>query len=70
MDDETVKLRSALSEFVATIDATGGLVRLADGDLRPVGDPQWGDLARAYRIACDALGREPCVVEDDDENEE
>jgi hypothetical protein len=63
-------LRRALDEFVATIDATGGIKRDRKGCPVPVIDDEWIDLAVAYLSACHALGREPqWAGEDEDETE-
>jgi hypothetical protein len=63
-------LRRALDEFVATIDATGGINRDRKGGPVPVIDDEWIDLAAAYLSACQALGREPqWAGGDEDETE-
>lgn len=76
---------TALEAFVRTIEATGGCIRPggASGDrpgdapldfaeTRPVpaGDEEWPDLADAYVLACNALGREPLVRDEDDADED
>jgi hypothetical protein len=48
----------ALKAFCDTIDATGGLLVDTDGCAVPAGDEDWPDLADAYMLACEALGRE------------
>lgn len=55
---------TALIEFVEAIEATGGIEKdsndLTTGCVEGEGD--WLDLALAYEMACEALGREPSVV--------
>ena len=75
-EDPAVAMRAALEAFVGTIEATGGCVRpgrrtidLAgqeivefEGHLPvPAADEDWPDLADAYILGCQALGREPMV---------
>lgn len=51
---------AALRLFVQTINATGGLTHGENpGELVPVADEEWLDLADAYLAACEALGVEP-----------
>lgn len=61
MDRE--KAEEALSNLCETIEATGGLVpnpRKKDFcKWVPAADEEWVDLASAYLLACEALGREP-----------
>jgi hypothetical protein len=64
------KARNALDAFVNTIEATGGCVRDAGGGVYPVGDPDWYDLAGAYLLACQALGHEAVVVDEEDDSED
>jgi hypothetical protein len=47
----------ACEKLVSTISATGGLIRLESGCVRPVGDPEWEDLADAAECADAALER-------------
>jgi len=49
--------REALEEFIECIDATGGLTEDEERNDVPVGDPEWIDLAYAYKSAKAALGR-------------
>lgn len=59
-------MKEALMEFIAAINATGGLQQdtKADGKpLVPVGDPEWLDLAEAYVSACEAMHLTPVVEE-------
>jgi hypothetical protein len=65
-DEPLPSLRQALDEFVATIDATGGIKRDRKGCPVPAIDEEWIDLAYAYLTACQALGREPQWANDDD----
>jgi len=56
--------RFALEAFVATVEATGGVMNIAVDDrpyLVPVADEQWADLADAYLAACKALDRLPKI---------
>lgn len=53
----------ALVAFANTIQATGGLVYDEAGQLVPHADRDWYDLARAYELACEALGQKPVVRE-------
>jgi hypothetical protein len=76
---------AALEAFVRTIEATGGCIRpghasversgdapLDFAETRPVpaGDEEWADLADAYILVCQALGREPMVRDEDDPDED
>lgn len=58
-DATLAKLRKALVAFCETVEATGG-VRAPHS---PVADEEWLDLGLAYMEACQALGREPKVIE-------
>jgi hypothetical protein len=58
-------LRAVLREFVSTIDATGGVMRLPSGLAAPVADEDWIDLGEVYLKACRALGCEPRLSEDE-----
>lgn len=55
---------SVLKQFINTIEATGGLVKFPNGDLAPCADHDWIDLADAYVAACEALGMNPIIGED------
>ena len=55
------RLERALTAFINTVNATGGLVRLEDGTYGLEVDPDWIDLADAYLSACNALARQPMV---------
>jgi len=55
--------KEALAEFVVTINTLGGVFLANDGAHRPVGDPDWSDLGRAYMLACKALGEDPLISE-------
>ncbi len=75
-DPRVAAMVAALQAFVSTIEATGGCIRLA-GEGRagddlpvPVGDESWSDLGHAYVLACQALGREPMVRDEDDADED
>ena len=75
-EDPAVAMRAALEAFIGTIEATGGCVRPGrrtigldgqeivefEGHLPvPAADEDWPDLADAYILGCQALGREPMV---------
>jgi hypothetical protein len=53
--------RSALVDFVETIEMSGGAVEHQDGTFAPQADPTWTDLGDSYLRACRELGREPKV---------
>jgi len=56
----------ALNKFIDTIEATGGVMNIAEDDspyLVPVADEEWADLADAYLAACKALDRSPKIEE-------
>lgn len=61
--------RSSAALLIRTIEATGGIVRYADGTAAPVGDRDWIDLADAYIAACGELGREVLVAPAAEEDE-
>lgn len=56
-------ISAALNALIETIEGTGGVTRDTKGNLVPVADEDWVDLAHAYVQACTALGREPVIVE-------
>jgi len=60
---DTTELVKALVSFVDAINATGGITRDHRGFAVPVADPEWIDLGSAYEEACNALGKQPLVVE-------
>ena len=49
------RMAKALETFVATVIATGGFVRFADGTFGCAGDEDWLDLADAALLAQDVL---------------
>jgi hypothetical protein len=57
------KLTLALESFIGAIEAVGGIFRDRKGYPRPIGDPDWIDLGKAYLQACHELGREPLETE-------
>jgi len=57
------KLEAVLKDFVQAVDATGGVVEDGKGCYEPVADRDWIDIGNVYIRACDALGREPIIVE-------
>lgn len=65
-DDVPHKERSALQEFIDTVDCTGGVFRSEEhgGCLCPEGSPDWPDLGETYLKACAELGVEPYVQEE------
>ncbi len=84
-DPRVAAMATALQALVSTIEATGGCIRLAgevrasegpealasgDGLPVPAGDESWIDLGHAYVLACQALGREPMVRDEDDADED
>ena len=54
--------RAALSAFVDTIEATGGVEKLENGLHAPDADPEWIDLGETYVEACRVLGRVPLIA--------
>lgn len=61
-------MSAALSEFIAAINATGGLTKDEETDnLVPVADPEWLDLGEAYLSACKAMDITPVIEENDDD---
>ena len=82
-EDPAVAMRAALEAFIGTIEATGGCVRPGRRTISPDGqeivefeghlpvpaaDEDWPDLADAYILGCQALGREPMVRGPDTED--
>jgi len=64
---ETLRKRTeALADFVSAISVTGGVKTDRNGYRVPVCDPEWVDLGEAYVKACDALGVEPKVSDEED----
>lgn len=57
-----------LLEFIKDIEAAGGIAVNDDGVDVLVCDPGWVDLAVTYRNACQAVGREPMVINLEDED--
>jgi hypothetical protein len=81
-EPSVVEMQSALEALIRTIEATGGCLRPgrqtmnlggkevveSESDLPvPAGDEEWVDLADAYPLACQALGREPMLRDRDDD---
>lgn len=54
-------LKVALMSFVYDIEVSGGIVEDDNGNVYPVADPAWPDLAISYLKACEALDQEPMV---------
>ena len=57
------RMARVLQKFVATIIATGGLVRFANGTFGCAGDEDWLDLADAAMLAQEALNTAGIEVE-------
>ena len=53
--------KAALVDLIETIEATGGVVMLPNGQCAPIADEDWIDLGEAYMRACEAIGKEPKV---------
>lgn len=68
-DDPADTRTAAMESFIDTIESTGGVTRNAKGLYEPGGDPGWIDLGDSYIAACKALGREPKIVIEDDDDE-
>lgn len=64
-NDPLAAALTALEALVETIEATGGIVAMPVGGHAPIGDRDWADLAEAYLLACNALGRPPMVATED-----
>ena len=58
------KAYEALAWLLNTIESTGGVLRNKAGHLLPVADTEWIDLGEAYKLACEALGRQMMVEPD------
>jgi len=56
-------MAKAFKKFLATIIATGGLVRFANGTFGCAGDEDWLDLADAALLAQEALNKAGIEVE-------
>jgi hypothetical protein len=63
---EKIEQRKALKEFVADVEAAGGVTLDPRGIYHPIGAPCWTDLAWTYLHACEALGKDPKVINVDD----
>src|SRR5438128_1563397 len=57
------RMAKVLKKFVATIIATGGLIRFANGTFGCAGDEDWLDLADAAMLAQQALNAAGIEVE-------
>jgi len=57
------RMARVLQKFVATIIATGGLVRFANGTFGCAGDEDWLDLADAAMLAQETLNTAGIEVE-------
>ncbi len=60
---QTSQVEAALREFVGCIEATGGVIRYANGQYSPAADETWVDIGEAYIQAKLALGEDPMVTE-------
>jgi hypothetical protein len=65
-DEPAAALRAALHAFIERIKATGGCLRDKGGEVAPVGDPDWTDLADVCLRVCAALGQTPLIAELED----
>lgn len=59
------KRPSALDRLISAIEVTGGLIAYENGTYAPYADPDWIDLGDAYLAACEELGREPLIPNDE-----
>jgi len=57
-EEQLAITRDALAAFCYTVETLGGVFMDADDWPRPVGDPDWADLGRAYVDGCKVLGWE------------
>lgn len=57
IDDRTrfIPLVAGVLNLLATVEATGGLIRLESGLLAPCGDPEWVDLGECASELNEAL---------------
>lgn len=55
---------AVLREFIADIEATGGVFRDAAGCHHPMGHEAWVDLGETYVKACKVVGCKPQVTDD------
>lgn len=67
---ERNKFLRVLEALVQTIEDTGGVVHDRKGLYQPLGDREWIDLGDVYVQACRAIGRQPKLVEDDEDGED
>jgi hypothetical protein len=65
-DEPADAVQAALQAFIESIEVTGGCLRDEGGEVAPVGDPDWIDLADVYLRACAALERTPLIAEAED----
>ena len=63
MIGQVPRMAKVLKQFVATIIATGGLVRFANGTFGCAGDEDWLDLADAALLAQEVLNNAGIEVE-------
>jgi len=66
---ERNKFMKVIENFILTVEATGGVFCNRKGLYEPVGDREWIDLGDVYVEACRAIGHEPMIVDDPDEDE-
>jgi hypothetical protein len=59
----------ALTEFVQSIEATGGVISTPKGHV-PTADEDWLDLGEAYMAACAVLGRKPVIQKTEPTNQQ
>lgn len=53
--------KDALTLFLDTIEATGGVVKFPNGEYAPEGDIDWIDLGEAYIAGCNERNRVPVI---------
>jgi hypothetical protein len=61
VDDAVQWPKDAAQALIETINATGGLMSLPDGNHAPQGDPEWIDLAESYLTACREKDVKPMI---------
>lgn len=54
--------KTALGQFISTIENTGGVRKPPGESAAPVADEDWIDLGETYLQACAEVGRRPMIV--------
>lgn len=67
--DKLAAMERALTSLCLTVEATGGIERNEHGLAIPLADRDWVDMGEAYLEACEALNREPLVINPTDLDE-